>query len=153
MFTIFLELEVDRNVGSSVHGQWVQPERSVVVTGTWVHATSLVNIMLDKQFGHFNVANCWMRWLACRMFPYRFNNFPLHAYSSREIRNVVDFMNRLRRDELYHADPRKINLITNEEWRLRNPGAPLKVEYLDLSWAWARNVGEPGTDGKRRALC
>ena len=79
MFTIFLELEVDRNVGAMVDGQWVQPEGSAVVTGTWVHSTSLVDIAVDKNSGHFNVANCWMRWLACRRFPDRYNSFPLHA--------------------------------------------------------------------------
>ena len=83
MFTIFLELEVDRNVGSKIHGQWVQPEGSVVASGTWIHATSLVDMVLDKNWGHFNVADCWMRWLACRYFPARYNQFPMHARVSQ----------------------------------------------------------------------
>ena len=61
MFTVFLALEVDRNVRTQVNNRWVQPEGSLVVSGTWVHGTSLVDMRLGGIHGHFSVANCWIR--------------------------------------------------------------------------------------------
>ena len=123
-----------------MNNQWVQPEGSAVVAGTWIHATSLPDITLDKRIGHFNVANCWIRWLACRVRPHLYNNFPLHAYSSKPIKKVADLVNRLRKDEITAMDPFQINLVTNEEFRDRNPWAPAEIDYIEFSFAWARNV-------------
>ena len=149
MFTILLELEVDRSAGTQIHGQWVQPEKSAVCAGTWVHGTSLVNVAISKQYGHFTVANCWLRWLACRVYPDRYNPYPLHAYSSRPIECVSDFLNRLRDDEIRHMEPCQINLITNAGFRERNSNARAGRDYAIPSWSDPAN--EPLEHGWRKA--
>ncbi len=53
---------------------------------------------------------------------------------------VADLMNRLRKDELPAMEPYQINLVTNEEFRERNPWAPKDVDHVELSFVWARNV-------------
>ena len=50
VFGVVLELLVDRNMGSTVRGQWVQPQESVVITGINVHAINFLTT-LHKGLG------------------------------------------------------------------------------------------------------
>ena len=117
---------------------------------TWIHGVCLPSVLMSKTWSYFEVANCWTRWLAGRVCPDRWNPLPLHAYSSKPYACVADLENRLSDAEIRTMVPGGINLMTNEEYRARNPHAragrdPTVNSRNDPAnrpihggWTWAR---------------
>ena len=55
MFGVVLELLVDRNMGTEVRDQWVQPQESVVITGINVHAFNFLKTLNTGFGGWFRI--------------------------------------------------------------------------------------------------
>ena len=53
---VMLDLIVDRNVGRTIHNQWVQPPESTFITGFHLHVLNL-NDVFTKGFSGFYRVN------------------------------------------------------------------------------------------------
>ena len=56
LYSAFVEIAVNRNVGTSAHKQWVQPVDSIIIAGVHIHCINITKLFADGFLGWFKFA-------------------------------------------------------------------------------------------------